>query len=402
MATDENSNSLTSPVKEFIKSHLSDDTDKLLLNAQRYPEIKMSFAVDQIIARRQIRDKLPSWYLNDHLIYPSRLSTEQCSSEITAIYKQHLIVGNKICDLTGGLGIDSFYFSQKAKEVIYVERFPDYCNAAISNFKILGATNIRIINEDARCLVETIQADTFYIDPARRADGNKRVFALADCEPDIVQLKPLLLENGQRLIIKETLRLLPETIQIHILSVKNECKELLFVLEGNFSKKQSEVQIFAINHETNGNIQQFIFHPNEEKEAEPRTSGQIKKYLYEPNASLLKSGAFKLVAERFGLSKLHRHSHLYTSDQECNDFPGRKFVTDEVYEFSGKQLKQLSKAIPQANITTRNFNLSVAELRKRTGIKEGGTIYLMATTLEENRQVLIACRKISNTSISIA
>lgn len=388
-------------LKEFIRAHLSDNTDKLLLNAARYPEINIPFAVDQILARRQVKDKLPQWYANDELVYPSRISTEQCSSEITATYKQTLVTGSCVCDLTGGLGVDSFYFSQKAGEVIYVERFPNYCKAAENNFKALKANNIKILNEDTRQIAESIHTGTFYIDPARRADGNKRVFALTDCEPDVLQLKPLLLGNSQRLIVKispmadidETLRLLPETVEIHILSVRNECKELLFVLEEIPFKNRKEVSIHTINYEAGGNVQQFLFKPTEEKEAVLQTAGSIKKYLYEPNVSVLKSGAFKLTAIRFGLEKLHRHSHLYTSNEECPAFPGRKFTTGEVFEFSGKLLKQLRKTIPQANITTRNFNLSVEELRKRTGIKEGGDIYLLATTTANDRQILIACRK---------
>lgn len=386
-------------IKKFIQEHLNGKTDKLLLNASRYPGIDVPYAVSQILARRQIKDKLPSWYTNDSLIYPSRLSAEQCSSEITASYKQRLIVGNTVCDLTGGLGVDSYYFARKAAKVIYIERFPEYCTAATSNFRTLGINNIQILNADVKELLSELSADTFYIDPARRAEGNKRVFALTDCEPDILQLKPVLLEHAQRLIVKispmadidETLRLLPETTEVHILSIKNECKELLFVLENR--QHQPKAMIHAVNYETNGNSQIFTFTTDEEKAAELHTANTIKKYLYEPNAALLKSGAFKLTATRFNLEKLHRHSHLYTSDNACPDFPGRKFIVDNLFEFSGKLLKQLHKTIPQANITTRNFNLSVAELRKRSGIQEGGDIYLLATTLDNEKHVFIMCRK---------
>lgn len=386
-------------IKDFIREHLTDNTDRLLLNASRYPGIDVPYAVGQISARRQIKDKLPSWYANEDLVFPSRLSAEQCSSETTARYKQRLFTGDCVCDLTGGLGIDSYYFAQKAKKVIYIERFPEYCAAATSNFRILGINNVQILNADSRELIDALNADTFYIDPARRAEGNKRVFALTDCEPDILQLKPILLEHAQRLIVKispmadidETLRLLPETTEVHILSVKNECKELLFVLENRLH--QSQATIYAVNYEANGNSQIFTFTTDEEKVAELHTTAIIKKYLYEPNAALLKSGAFKLTATRFNLEKLHRHSHLYTSDNACPDFPGRKFIVDNLFEFSGKLLKQLHKTIPQANITTRNFNLSVAELRRRSGIQEGGDIYLLATTLGNEKHVFIMCRK---------
>ena len=391
---------LTAGLKQFIRAHLTDNTDKLLLAASRFPGIDIRFAIDQIIARRQIQHKLPFWYEQDELIYPSRLSTEQCSSEQTALYKQQLLRGNTVCDLTGGLGIDTFYFAQKAGNVIYVERFPEYCTAAQHNFKVLNTSNIHIIHSDACDIIQTLQADTFYLDPARRGNGNKRLFALTDCEPDILQLKPLLLERARRVIVKispmadpeETLRLLPETREIHILAVRNECKELLFILEGTTPSVQP-VKIYAVNLGGTTAEPPFIFTPDEEKEAPLQVCQTLQNYLYEPHAALLKSGAFKLIATRLNLFKLHRHRHLYTSESLCQDFPGRIFTIEETYEFSGKLLKQLYRQIPKANLTTRNFPLTVAELRKRSNIKEGGDIYLFATTLYSGQRVLIRTHK---------
>lgn len=393
--------SLSAETKKFIAAHITDHPDQLLLNAKRYPNIDIPFAVKQITARQHIKSKLPSWFSNPDLIFPSRLSVEQCSSEITGHYKQQLIADCRVCDLTGGLGVDSYFFSQKAKEVVYVERFPEYCAAAAENFKALNATNIRVLNEDACQVAAQITTDLFYIDPARRGEGNKRVFALSECEPDILQLKPFLLENARRTIIKispmadidETLRLLPETSEIHIVAVRNECKELLFVLEEQEHYHPENVQVRAVNFDSFGNIQSFSFRSGEERSAELQTTDRIKKYLYEPHAALLKSGAFKLTGLRLGLEKLHRHSHLYTSDELCPDFPGRSFIVDEVFEFSGKWLKQLKNNLPQANLTTRNFALSVAEIRKKSGIKEGGDIYLFATTLSNEHRVVIQCHK---------
>lgn len=392
---------LTSELKLFIREHASDNTDKLLLAASRYPDIDLPFAVNQIIARRQIQGKLPYWYHHDELIYPSRLSTEQCSSELTALYKQQLMRGTSFCDLTGGLGIDTYYFAQKAKSAIYVERFADYCEAARHNFNVLQANNIHVIHADARNIAGELKADTVYIDPARRADCNKRVFALTDCEPDVLQLKPILLENTSRLIIKvspmadidETLRLLPETHEIHILAVKNECKELLFILQHPLFYPTEKVEIHAINLLSSTDVPAFVFRLEEEKAAEPILTEQVEQYLYEPHAALLKSGAFKLVASRYSVSKLHKHSHLYTSQHLYPDFPGRIFQVDTTYEFSGKLLKTLNRQIPKANLTTRNFPLSVDELRKRSKIKEGGDIYLFATTLANERKILIKTHK---------
>lgn len=391
---------LSPELKSFIREHASDNIDRLLLQASRYPGIDVPFAVNQILARRQVKDKLPSWYACDDLIYPSRLSAEQCSSEPTALYKQRLLKGDSLCDLTGGLGVDCSYLARKAGSAVYIERFPEYCEAARHNFAVLQVPFVRIVNSDVYEIISSLQADTFYIDPARRSKDNKRAFALQDCEPDILQLKPILLENARRIIIKispmadleETLRLLPETREIHILSVKNECKELLFLLE---SEPAKEVSIYAIDLPEKPETPAFVFNLREEKDAPLQLADSIGKYLYEPHAALLKSGAFKLTALRYEVQKLHRHSHLYTSSRPVTAFPGRGFVVEEVFEFSGKLLKQLNKLIPQANLTTRNFPLSVAELRKRSGIKEGGDTYLFATTLSDNRKVIVQTRKIN-------
>ncbi len=394
---------LSPELKEFIRTHANDDTDKLLLSPHRYPGIDIPFAVDQILSRRQVREKLPDWYANGEIIYPSRLSTEQCSSELTGRYKQSLLKGTSCCDLTGGLGVDSSFFAEKAERMTYIERFPAYCEAARHNFRALGINHIEIISADMREIADKLQADTFYIDPARRADCNKRVFALTDCEPDIIQLKPILLEHAQRLIIKispmadleETLRLLPETREIHVVAVRNECKELLFILEGDTSCTDFQaVNIQAVNlNEQRNDRQQLNFTLAEEKEAPLQIASNVGSYLYEPHAAILKSGAFKTTALRHSVEKLHRHSHLYTSDTLHPEFPGRQFIVEEVMPFSGKLLKQIVKQIPHANITTRNFPLTVAEIRKRSHIKEGGDIYLFATTLADEQKVIIKTRK---------
>lgn len=395
---------LSPELKEFIRTHALEDTDKLLLSSKRYPDIDIPFAVDQILARRQVREKLPDWFANEEIIYPSRLSTEQCSSELTGHYKQTLVKGQSCCDLTGGLGVDSYFLSGKVEEMTYVERFSQYCDAARHNFKVLGINNIKIICADMREIIEDLHADTFYIDPARRADCNKRVFALTDCEPDIIQLKPILLDRAQRLIVKispmadleETLRLLPETQEIHVVTVKNECKEILFILEGDSPRSDFHtVRIHAVNlHEYTDNRQSFNFTLAEEKEAPLQTATTIGHYLYEPHAAILKCGAFKLTAIRYEANKLHRHSHLYTSSVLRQDFPGRHFIVEDVMPFSGKLLKQIEKQIPQANITVRNFPLTVAEIRKRSRVKEGGDIYLFATTLADEQKVIIKTKKI--------
>lgn len=393
---------LTPALKAFIASHTAEEAEKLLLAAARYPGIDIPFAVEQLTARRQVRDKLPAWHANLDIIYPSRLAAEQCSSETTARYKQHLLRGTSCCDLTGGLGADAFYFAAAIPEVTYIERNPEYCEAARHNFAVLHADNIRVRQADVRDIAAQLHAGTCYIDPARRSEGNKRLFALEDCEPDILQLKTTLLQRCERLIVKispmadiaETLRLLPETREIHIVETRNECKELLFVLEQHPAPlPPGEVPLHAATLSPGTPPETFTFTLQEEREAPLETAERVGSYLYEPHAALLKSGAFKTLALRYGLRKLHRHSHLYTSDALRADFPGRKFRTEACLEFSGKLLKHISRDIPQANLTTRNFPLSVAELRRRSRIREGGDTYLFATTLANGQKAIILCHK---------
>ena len=390
---------LTTSHIQFIKEHATDDLTRLLLSAAKYPGMDIPFLVDQIAVRRQIREKLPSWFENGQLVFPAKIAAEQCSSEQTA-YKQELIGESwTICDLTGGLGIDSYFLSRKAKHLTYIERFPVYCEAAKHNFSVLEANNITIINADAAQVVDTLpEVDAFYIDPARRGESNKRVFALQDCEPNLPGLLPALLKRSPHVIaklspmadIQMTLELLPGTTSVHVLSVRNECKELLFVVEREADGREPLVR--CINFGLDG-MQSFSFTLEEERSAVLVPAGQVGTYLYEPNASVLKAGAFKQIAVRTGVKKLQVNSHLYTADHLVSDFPGRRFRVDEVLSFTGKLCKGLSKTIPQANITVRNFPLSVEELRKRTKITDGGHVYLFATTLVDGEKVLVKCSK---------
>ena len=392
----------TEEFRKFVKEHAGDDLTRLLLSASRYPSIDVPFAADQIAARRQIREKLPSWYANDALLFPSKISAEQCSSEQTALYKQRLVAGSDtLCDLTGGLGIDSYYFSRKARQITYIERFPAYCDAARNNFSALGADNITVVEGDSSELASRLpRVDAFYIDPARRGEGNKRVYALQDCEPDLPALLPELFRHAPKVIaklspmadIRQTLELLPGTTEVHVLSVKNECKELLFVMECETAVTLPVIH--CINYDSSGREEAFAFTLQDERSEILQLADRIGRFFYETNASLQKAGAFKSVAVRFGLAKLHVSSHLYTSDTVVEDFPGRCFVVEEVYPFSGKLCKSLSKDIPQANMTVRNFPLSVEELRKRTKITDGGNVYLFATTLADSSKILVKCSKL--------
>ena len=388
----------------FIKIHADDDLAQLLLAAGRYPDIDVPFAVEQIRARKVIHDKVPTWYADTSLLYPSKIAVEQCSSEQTARYKQRLIQHeNHVCDLTGGLGVDTFFFAQKVNRVSYVERSKACFDIAMYNFSRLNITNIEGYNDIAERVLHNIQSvDMAYIDPARRSEGNQRVFALSDCEPDLVQIMPLILRHTPKVIaklspmldIRHTLALLPETSEIHVVSVKNECKELLFVCRrGN---ENPNPDIYCINFTTDGREQSFRFTLADEHATECAISNAVQNYLYEPDASILKAGGYKQIAIRFGLDKLHTNSHLYTSDKLISEFPGRIFQVIEVFPFSGRLCKQIHLTNPQAHISTRNFPLAVDELRRRTRITDGGDCYLFATTLAGNKKVIIQCEKWDN------
>ena len=395
---------LTDEMRAFIRQHSGDEPEKLLLDASRYRGIDVPLAATQIAARRQIRTKLPQWFDDDRLIFPSRLAAEQCSSEKTALYKQRLLdaADETLTDLTGGLGVDSYYFSQKISKVHYIERSEDYCEAARHNFAELHA-DIEVTCGDATQMLPSLQSDVMYIDPARRADGDRRVYALSDCEPDLTLLLPEMLRHTKKVIAKlspmadisHTLELLPGTVAVHVLSVRNECKELLFVIQ---SPSASDPVIHCVNFTTENGEQHFSFHPDEEQQAEIHLADEVRSFLYEPSSSLLKAGAFKSLCQKYPIEKLAVSSHLYTSINRCSDFPGRIFCVHEVIPFN-RQCRTLSRTIPQANIAVRNFPLSVSELRRRTGIADGGDVYLFATTLSNGAKVIIKCGKSEKKSL---
>lgn len=383
----------------FIKEHINDDVHSLLLKKNKDASFNYNFAIEQIESRKKLRHKLPSWNENFKLIFPSKLAYEQASSETTARYKQHLIKGSSVCDLTGGLGIDSFFLSQVAEHSAYIEINEKYCKIAAHNFSELGASSIQIINDSCEHYINTTNLcfDTYYIDPARRNIENKRLYALSDCEPDILKIKDTILKKGQRLIIKASpmldidasLQLLENVSEIHILSIKNECKELLFVIDREAI--ENDPLLVCVNFVTDKEKQIYSYRLSEEKESSP-TIGDNLQFLYEPNASIMKAGAFKSVSLRYNANKLHTNSHLYTSALKICDFPGRVFEIIESFDFSKKSISLISRKYQEANISTRNFPLSADGLRKKLKIKEGGNIYIFATTLSTNKKLII-CKK---------
>jgi len=406
---------ITPEMRSFLSEHANDDTTRLLLSASRYPGIDVRWAVEQIEARRQIRYKLPEWYaLAEKLVMGGRIPAEQCSSEQTARYKRQLVVGQSLCDLTSGMGVDLYYMSRGIDKAFYTERQSHLCEAARHNFAELGATNIEVREGDAFEL-GIPDVDTLYLDPARRATDGSRVYDLADCEPNVVTLREELLRHCKRLVIKispmadiaRVIEQMPGVREIHIVAVKNECKEILLVIESRqLTVENGELKME--NGELNGHmihcidfrshdVVKFDFRFEDEQKGQSAPSLQERSgvglFLYEPDVTLLKAGAFRLLESRYGVTQVEANSHLYVSDMLVKDFPGRVFAVDEQMEFSSKIIKSLKKEIPQANIATRNFPLTADELRKRTGIKDGGECYLFGTVVKGMGARLFRCHK---------
>ena len=382
----------------FIEENTRADVRSLALQAKKYPQVDMAMAVVQIAGRQIAEAKVPSWYQVEGLLYPKHLSMEQCSSEATAIYKAGLVEGETFADLTGGFGIDCSFLSRKFKQADYVERQAELCELAKHNFPLLGLS-IGVHNEDGVEYLKQMQpVDCLFLDPARRDGHGGKTVAISDCEPDVSALEDLLVEKAQTVMIKLSpmldlslaLKTLKYVREVHIVSVNNECKELLLILQK--SSVSSEVAIHC-EHIVNAQHQHYTFIQEQERTSDCPLATEVDAYLYEPNASILKAGAYRSLTQTYEVRKLHTSSHLYTSSHFIEDFPGRRFQVESVSGFGKKELKDFLQGIEKANLTIRNFPSSVAELRKRLKLKEGGEDYLFATTLADESKVLIKCKK---------
>jgi len=385
--------------RQFIAENIEADIHQLAFQAARYPMVNMAFAICQINGMQKVKAKIPLFFNTEDVLYPVQLSLEQSSSESTAKYKHTLCEGNSLTDLTGGFGVDCCFMSEGFKHVTYVERQKELCELATHNFKVLGKNQIEVIHsETEKYLSGMSRVDWIFIDPARRSSSGKKVVLLSDCEPDVAALSNELLAKATKVMIKlspmmditAAIRELSTASEVHIISVDNECKEVLLIL--NQSAPQN-IRIKAVNLLKNEKIQLFEFHLNEESSARVTYTQKIEKYLYEPNASLMKSGAFKTVSQYFGIHKLHYNTNLYTSSELLLHFPGRIFETVKTWGNSKVEHKELALHLPKANIATRNYPISVDELRKKLKIKEGGDTYLFACTLANEQKIIVECRK---------
>jgi len=386
-------------VQEFISKNLDIDIFQLILKQPVFPEVSNKEIAEQITSKLKSKKKLPSWFGTKKIYFPNKINIEQTSSELTAEFKSSIIAGDRMIDCTGGFGVDSYYFSKKFKSLIYIERDQSLYNITKLNSDKLGVTNTIHLNEDGLQYVKNIKTefDLLYIDPSRRNLKNKKVHFLSECTPVIdsslikrlSKFKTILIKCSPIIDIKKTINDLETVIEIYIIGINNEVKEILFKL-----CKRGEKKIKVSCIDLNKRKYDLSFNYNEINNKENRYTSEPQKYLYEPNSMILKSGAFNLICDRYKVNKLNPNSHLYTSDKLI-DFPGRKFTVLNIIIYSKKTLKKLS--LKQANITTRNFPLDVKEIRKISGLKDGGNDYLFFTTNNLDDLIVIQTNKIDFT-----
>ncbi|WP_114778216.1 THUMP-like domain-containing protein [Botryobacter ruber] len=384
--------------KQFIRENQHRNPAELMLQAKRYPGLPLHELVQQIQARQKAAQKLPGWVANPDVVFPVMLSVEQSSSEKTAAFKASLVSGALAIDLTGGFGVDSYYFARSFEKVLHLEQNKELSELATYNFGVLQAPTIETINTTAEDFLQafTGKADLIYADPARRGGRDERVHLLQDCEPDILRLLPLLLQKAHALLLKTAPMLdielaiaqLGHVAKVWVVAVQNECKEVLYLLTPTTT---GAVERVAVNLLNSGEVQQVTFTQEQEQEA-PVTYADPQQYIYEPNAAILKAGSYKYLATLYHLNKLHPNSHLYTSEALVPGFPGRSFRCLSVRRYNKKELLP---RLPdkKANITVRNFPETVAEIRKKTGIREGGNVYLFFTTDKHQKPVVLFCEK---------
>ncbi len=384
-------NILKLKVQDFIEKNIDFEIVKLVLKGSPFTDIDIRVLAEQIESKKKAEKKLPTWFHTKNIYYPPKVSIEQTSSEVTAEYKSKLVSGDTLADLTGGFGVDSYYFSKQIKNVFHFEVNEELSKIAAHNFKELK-TNMHCSAQNGIDAIKNKSFDVIYIDPSRRNEAKGKVFYLKDCEPDVISHLDYLLDRSNTILIKTSpmldisigLKELKYVTEIHIVAVENDVKELLWILNKNHS---GNYIIKAVNLKENY-TEGFSLDPETKTEA---TFSDPKTYLYEPNAAIMKSGAFEAVSSIYNIDKLEKNTHLYTSNTLI-DFPGRRFFIERTLPYSKKDIKSLISK--KANVTTRNFPESVDQIRKKWKIGEGGNNYLFFTTLSNGKKVILECSKI--------
>jgi 16S rRNA G966 N2-methylase RsmD len=390
-----NKNILDGEVQKFINFNLHVDIPTISLKKSPFTLVSSKELAEQIDSKKRCELKLPRWFNSKGIYYPPKIAIEQASSEITAKYKADLIQGEELIDLTGGIGVDSLFFARIAKSVTHCEINQELSEIAEYNSKILGLSIHFIHSNGLEYLLKSNKIfSTIYIDPSRRINS-KKVFMLKDCEPDIISNLQLLKDHSSRILIKtaplldiqSSIKELKQVHSIHVISIKNECKELLIIID-----KEEKTDDPLITCALLGDDEKtYSFKLSEEKELQIHKYSEPLEYIYEPDAALLKAGCFKLITRDFNCDKIHQHTHLYTSNQLMNLFPGRKFILKKAWEY-GTFIKE--NQIKKANIICRNFGLSPEEIKKNLKINDGGNEYLLFCTGAKNERLVLNCARI--------
>jgi 16S rRNA G966 N2-methylase RsmD len=381
-------------IQKFIDDNLGSDLSALAFKKNPFPELDWKILLNQIETKAKAKDKLPTWFANKAIIYPEKISFEQTSSEITANYKSKLVAGNILLDASGGFGVDDYYFSKTIQQVYHCEMNQELSEIVSHNFHSLNVANCSCIVGNSTEILEKLnqKLDWIYVDPSRRNQTKGKVFMLKDCSPNVPALLDFYLKHTNNILIKTApildisagLKELKYVKEIHVVAVNNEVKELLWILKKDFL---NQPLIKAVNL-TENKVDLFTFNYDA---ANNSVFGLPEKYLYEPNAAIMKSGGFSEVSNQFQLKKFHQHSHLYTSN-ELISFPGRVFEILEIINYSKIEMK--SKLENQkSNITLRNFPDTVENIRKKWQIKDGGTLYSFFTTDLQNNKIVLLCKK---------
>ena len=391
----------------YVLQHADEDVRKVALQGAKDPEVDLTIALQQIAGRQAARKKLPSWAAVEGIVYPPHLNMEQCSSEQTACYKAQLAgEGESMVDLTGGFGVDFYWMSQGYRHRSYIEQDEQICAISSENFRLLGHDCDVVCGSASDYLKEMPRVSLVYLDPARRNEHGGRTYSIEDCNPNVLELLPLLMEKADRVMLKLSPMLdwrkavadLQHVSEVHIISVDNECKELLLVLGkepaeglrlccvnngGTFEVLNRNVSNLRIT--TEGSSVVIRFSANWEEAA----------FLYEPNASIMKAGCFAELCERYPVEQVAQNSHLFLSSVEIDDFPGRSFRIEAISSMNKQETSQKVSALKSANISVRNFPLTADQLRKKLKLKDGGNAYIFATTVLNGGHKLFICRKIS-------
>lgn len=386
---------LQSEIQRFISENLGSDSATLALKKNPFPNFNYTSIIKQISSKQKAKDKLPTWFATENIVYPEKISMEQTSSESTAKYKASLVQGEKLIDCSGGFGIDTYYFSKQFKSVVHCELNPELSAIVKHNFSTFNCTNVTCHQGDSTEILKELNQkfDCIYIDPSRRNETKGKVFLLADCLPNVVELQnyyyqftdTLLIKTAPMLDLHAGLLELKNVTEIHIVAIDNEVKEVIWKIEKNTTQAPIVV---AVNIEKGATIKTTI----DWNQSHHTPFSLPKKYLYEPNAALMKSGGFEAIPNLFGVEKLQQHTHLYTSENWI-DFPGRIFMIKNSIPYQKKEIKQFIEK-KKLNVSTRNFPLKPDEIKKKHKISDGGNVFAFFTTTLENEKIVLLCTKI--------